>query len=72
LMAWLALSGAACLLERLGQTPVIMASTAPEQQGRGSDGMLWPEARHAEESASNRGETGSVSPPGTDPRTQIT
>jgi hypothetical protein len=80
LMAWLALSGAVCLLERLGQAPVVMESTAPDREGRGSDGMLWPETRHAEEFANtrgetgstSRGETGSTSPPGTDPRTQVT
>jgi hypothetical protein len=72
LMAWLALSGAACLLERLGQAPMIMESTAPDREGRGSDGMLWPETRHTEESASNRDETGSVSASGNDPRTQTT
>jgi hypothetical protein len=33
LLAWLALSGAACLLERLGREPVVVASVLRELQG---------------------------------------
>ena len=38
---WLALSGAACLLERAGTEPLVV-ETIPE--GGGSDAVLWPEA----------------------------
>ncbi len=43
-VTWLALSGAACLLERLGQEPVIMQSISERQDGGTSDGMLRSEA----------------------------
>lgn len=43
LMTWLAVSGAACLLERIGQPPVTIQ---PLSEGREEDfnhGMLWTE-----------------------------
>lgn len=56
LLAWLALSGAACLLERLGQQPVVIQPMPPELErhsgaesppiakGDRNDGMLRTEA----------------------------
>jgi hypothetical protein len=41
---WLALSGAACLLERLGSEPVVLEAVEPGKQGGESHGLLWPEA----------------------------
>lgn len=43
LLTWLALSGAACLLERLGQEPVVMQPISQENKGDVKDGMLWSE-----------------------------
>ncbi|HEV2446911.1 MAG TPA: hypothetical protein VGS58_13365 [Candidatus Sulfopaludibacter sp.] len=40
LLAWLALSGAACLLERLGGRP---ADTIPQTSKGESEHVLWPE-----------------------------
>ncbi|HUL53463.1 MAG TPA: DUF1360 domain-containing protein [Opitutaceae bacterium] len=39
-VAWLALSGAACLLERLGHDPVVIQPLSPDQPGDSSHGML--------------------------------
>jgi hypothetical protein len=44
LMSWLAVSGAACLLERLGREPVVDQSVSQPSQGE-LDHVLWPEAR---------------------------
>jgi hypothetical protein len=44
LPTWLALSGAACLLERLGSEPVVLEAVAAEPQGGEAHGLLWPEA----------------------------
>lgn len=41
-LTWLALSGAACLLERFGQEPVVI-QPLPEIPGETNRGMLWPE-----------------------------
>jgi hypothetical protein len=49
LLLWLALSGAACLLERLGYDPAIIRSAGQEIEGDVSDGMLRPEASVAQE-----------------------
>jgi hypothetical protein len=43
LPTWLALSGAACLLERVGGEPVIVEAVEPALGGE-TDGVLWPEA----------------------------
>jgi len=46
-MAWLALSGAACLLERLGQKPVIFEPISEEMKGDTED-VLRSEKVHTE------------------------
>lgn len=46
LLAWLALSGAACLLDRLGQPPLRME---PLPQGDEDHGMLWIQSGRAGE-----------------------
>jgi hypothetical protein len=47
LMSWLAASGAACLLERLGREPAGVQSVS--QPGSGElDHVLWPETRVAD------------------------
>ena len=43
LITWLALSGAACLLERMMQEPVVFQSINETAKGDINDGMLWPE-----------------------------
>lgn len=45
LLIWLALSGAACLLERIGQPPIMMQPIPPQAETKVevNDGMLWPE-----------------------------
>lgn len=47
LLAWLALSGAACLLERIGGEPVVIQPLAAMsdgmKEGDERDGMLWSE-----------------------------
>ena len=48
-LIWLALSGAACLLQRLGSEPVLIQH-APETEGE-PDGMLQPTAGHASSGA---------------------
>lgn len=40
LLVWLALSGVACLLERIGCDPVIIRPASQEMEGEISDGML--------------------------------
>jgi Protein of unknown function (DUF1360) len=40
---WLALSGAACWIERLGQEPVLIQPTTEQEQGGNAHGMLRPE-----------------------------
>jgi hypothetical protein len=40
LLVWLALSGAACLLERIGYDPVIIHQAQQQMEGNISDGML--------------------------------
>lgn len=48
-LAWLALSGAACLLERTGQNPVVIEPLPPTTPGEADNGMLWTEASEDEE-----------------------
>src|SRR5215813_11259837 len=43
LFSWLALSGAACLLERVASDPMIIHSAGPAMEGDLSDGMLRSE-----------------------------
>lgn len=45
LVTWLALSGAACLLERVGQEPVVIQPTAQVEDKELDNGMLWPKTR---------------------------
>ena len=45
-LAWLALSGAACLLERVGGEPVVIQALPEATDGGERDGMLRPETRH--------------------------
>jgi hypothetical protein len=47
LMSWLAISGGACLLERLGREPV-MVQSAPQPSQGDLDHVLWPETRGAD------------------------
>jgi hypothetical protein len=54
LMVWLALSGAACLLERVGREPVVMEPVAPPWEGD-SYHVLWSEARGVAERAERSG-----------------
>jgi len=42
LLAWLGLSGAACLLERVGHAPAIIQPVMQDIEGGESDGMLRP------------------------------
>ena len=52
LLTWVALSGAACLLERLGQEPIVIESiTKPEEEK--DLGMLRPETNGYQEHAAN-------------------
>jgi hypothetical protein len=44
LISWLAISGGACLLERLAREPVIVQS-APDLSQGDLNHVLWPEAR---------------------------
>jgi hypothetical protein len=43
LLTWLALSGAACLLERIGQEPVVIQPMSRAEEGGTDVGMLRPE-----------------------------
>ena len=58
LLTWLALSGAACLLERLGQEPVIIQ---PIMIRRDKHGMLWSEKSGDQEQPFASDNTGSRS-----------
>jgi hypothetical protein len=50
-VVWLALSGAACLLERLGPEPVVMYRDGEVTEGGVTDGMLRSAASGAQEYA---------------------
>ena len=58
LFSWLALSGGACLLERIGSDPVIIRSAAQTIEGNVSDGMLRSEESVAQESSAADGNSG--------------
>ena len=47
LVSWLAISGGACLLERLGREPVIVQSAPSPSQGE-LNHVLWSETRGAD------------------------
>lgn len=53
LLTWLALSGAACLLEVITQEPVVMEPVSQEGKGESKNGMLWSETGRATDSPSN-------------------
>lgn len=46
---WLALSGAACVLERIGQEPVLMQPITADNEGETNHGMLRQAKDHSEE-----------------------
>jgi len=48
ILTWLALSGAACLLERLGQEPIVIQPIRQSLEGETNDGMLRSETNGAE------------------------
>jgi hypothetical protein len=62
LLTWLALSGGACLLERIGRDPVVIQPIQEQPVGavyerpatEVHDGMLWPETNSS--AAENRGD----------------
>lgn len=54
LLTWLGLSGAACLLDRVGQPPLRLE---PDNQGDEHHGLLWTESR-------DTGRTGASQAPG--------
>jgi hypothetical protein len=58
LLAWLALSGAACLLERAGPQPSVGESLSRVMGGEVDDGMLRSEAGGHQELTSLDGNTG--------------
>lgn len=49
LLTWLALSGAACLLERIGQEPIVIQPTSQVRKGGIDDGMLRSETSGTQE-----------------------
>ncbi len=51
LFTWLALSGAACLLEHLGQQAVVIQPASKQPEGGVDDGMLRTETGDAQEHA---------------------
>ena len=62
LLTWLALSGAACLLERTGQEPVVIEPISRADEGDMSNGMLRSETsgtpRHSDDDKAGRHTTG--------------
>jgi hypothetical protein len=57
ILAWLALSGGACLLERAVQEPVIIQPMTETTKGNFNDGMLRPETSGAHERPASGGDT---------------
>ncbi len=57
-MNWLAISGAACQLERLGHQPVVVQSLPEASQGD-LDHVLWPEARATDKESDTESENAS-------------
>jgi len=55
LFVWLALSGAACLLERIGQEPVVIQPVHHSTQGDTDIGMLRSETSGADKRPANSG-----------------
>jgi Protein of unknown function (DUF1360) len=59
LFAWLAISGAACLLERLGQEPVVIRPLSPPEERESNDVLRTETIGAADElNAGNHGDTG--------------
>lgn len=50
LLAWLALSGAACLLERITEKPALISPLSQNNEGETNDVMLRPETRTTQDS----------------------
>jgi len=48
LFIWLALSGAACLLERSGQASAVIQPISPGKERENSNGMLWSETSESQ------------------------
>jgi Protein of unknown function (DUF1360) len=57
ILAWLALSGAACLLERAVQEPMIIQPMPETTKGNLDDGMLRPETSGAHKRPASAGDT---------------
>src|SRR4029077_12287536 len=55
LLIWLALSGAACLLERIGREPVLIQPIARAEEGGTNVGMLRSETSDAHERLASGG-----------------
>jgi hypothetical protein len=55
LFTWLAVSGAACLLERIGNEPVVIQHISEEDEGDDDHGMLRSEPDFKEHSFTNQG-----------------
>jgi hypothetical protein len=55
LLIWLALSGAACLLERIGREPVLIQPIARAEEGGTNVGMLRSETSDAHERLASDG-----------------
>ena len=51
LLTWLAISGAACLLEHIGQEPVVIQPISEVKEGGGDYGMLRSEASGTQQHA---------------------
>jgi hypothetical protein len=58
-LTWLALSGAACLLERLGQEPVVIQPVAQSEEGD-VDHVLRSEASNDEDRSTGAGHSGAA------------
>jgi hypothetical protein len=48
LMGWLAISGAACLLEQMTEQPVLMQPISHFEEGGNDNGMLWKEPTNSQ------------------------
>jgi hypothetical protein len=60
MLGWLAISGAACLLERIGEEPVVIQPISQTQERGEDDGMLWTQTTSSERPSSASGEAGST------------
>lgn len=49
LLIWVALSGTACLLQRMGNESMFIQPLAPINKGDSHHGMLWPETSRDQE-----------------------